>query len=74
MSESVSPLVAAWSTDNADNPFEDDYPFTNCPKCGAETKLMRLEKSPDFMGEMRIYECRNCGHKNLVIVPHAKVD
>jgi C4-type Zn-finger protein len=73
MSQSIDPWLAAWPTDNADT-FEDDYQLTNCPRCGAETKLMRLEKSPDFMGEIRVYECSNCNHKNLVIVPHAKVD
>jgi hypothetical protein len=30
---------------------------------------MRLEKSPDFMGEIRIYECNNCNRKYLVIEP-----
>jgi hypothetical protein len=69
MSQSIDPWVAAWSTENADSPFEEGHPSSNCPKCGAETKLMRLEKSPDFMGEIRIYECNNCNRKYLVIEP-----
>ncbi len=40
-----------------------------CPKCGAETELMRLEKFPDFKGEIRVYKCSNCRHNNEVIVP-----
>jgi C4-type Zn-finger protein len=67
MSQSIDPWVSAWSTENTDDSFEGGN--TTCPKCGAETKLMRLEKSPDFMGEIRVYECSNCSRKNLVIVP-----
>jgi len=40
----------------------------SCPKCGAETKLMRLEIFSDFKGEIRVYQCGNCHQNNEVIV------
>jgi len=69
MSQSIDPWVSAWSKENTDDPFEGGNLYTTCPKCGAETKLMRLEKSPDFMGEIRVYKCSNCNHERLVILP-----
>lgn len=65
----ADPWVTAWSSEDTDNPFEDHYLFANCRKCGAEAKLMRLEKFPDFKGEIRVYQCSNCHHDNEVIVP-----
>ena len=69
MSQPINPWVAAWSTEDTDNPFEEDFLFASCRKCGAETKLMRLEKFPDLKGEIRVYQCSNCHHSNEVVVP-----
>lgn len=55
------------TTEDADNPFEGVDLHVRCPKCGAETKLMRLEKFPDFLGEIRVYECGACHHKDEII-------
>src|SRR5262245_27378308 len=51
-----------------DNPFAASNLFTACPKCGSEAQLMSAEKFPDRKGEIRIYGCGNCSHKNEVIV------
>jgi rubredoxin len=54
-------------TEDVDNPFEGVDLHVTCPKCGAETKLMRLEKFPDFIGEIHVYECSSCHHEDEVI-------
>jgi transcription elongation factor Elf1 len=68
MSQSRNPWVAAWSTEDTDSSLEEDNLFMSCPKCGAETKLMRLEIFSDFKGEIRVYQCGNCHQNNEVIV------
>ena len=55
------------TTKDADNPFEGVDQRVTCPKCGAETKLTRLEKFPNFIGEIRVYECGGCHHKDEII-------
>jgi DNA-directed RNA polymerase subunit RPC12/RpoP len=69
MSQPENSWVPAWSTEDTGNPFEEGNLFMVCPKCGTETELMRLEKFPDFKGEIRVYKCSNCHHNNEVIVP-----
>jgi phage terminase large subunit GpA-like protein len=54
--------------ENQDDPLNHKKFFARCPKCGAEAKLLRNEKFPQFGGEVRVYECGICHHKAEVIV------
>ena len=54
--------------ENQDDPLNHNKFFAPCPKCGAEAKLLRNQKFPQFGGEVRVYECEICHHKAEVIV------
>jgi hypothetical protein len=60
--------AGASNTVERDSPFAPSNLFMACRRCGSEAQLARTEKFPEFKGEVRIYACRKCGHKNEVIV------
>lgn len=37
-----------------------------CPKCGADAHLMRRAPHPDQKGEIRTFECMECGERTEI--------
>jgi predicted RNA-binding Zn-ribbon protein involved in translation (DUF1610 family) len=44
-------------------------PQTVCPRCGANTRLIWRSPLPaDLKGEMRAFECKDCGKQTKIVV------
>jgi hypothetical protein len=51
-----------------ESPSAASHFLATCRRCGSEAQLVRAEKFPEFKGEVRIYACGKCGHKNEAVV------
>ena len=39
-----------------------------CPRCGSNAHLMRRTPHPELAGELRTFECKDCGAKTEMAV------